>query len=184
MGEGEILVRQADRDSIGDVRSGDGFFTADRRLVVSATNDVLRHHTVARPPVQKRYPPEVVDYPSYVDNPDKAIFIAYAGRRAAGQIRLCRYWNQYAYIEDIAVDPGFRRRGIGERLLRRAIEWAHARQLPGVMLETQNINVPACRLYERCGFTLGGCDRFLYRGLHPGTEEIALYWYLIFERQS
>lgn len=28
----------------------------------------------------------------------------------------------------------------------------------GVMLETQNVNVPACQLYARCGFVLGGFD--------------------------
>jgi streptothricin acetyltransferase len=48
------------------------------------------------------------------------------------------------------------------------------------MLETQNINVAACLFYQRCGFTLGGFDRYLYRGLDPSTEEVALYWYLLF----
>jgi ribosomal protein S18 acetylase RimI-like enzyme len=68
--------------------------------------------------------------------------------------------------------------------VQQAIAWAQDRQLPGVMLETQNINVAACRLYERCGFTLGGFDRYLYQGLHPDTEEIALYWYLVFPHES
>jgi hypothetical protein len=48
------------------------------------------------------------------------------------------------------------------------------------MLETQNINVAACRLYERCSFVLGGFDACLYRGVMPGTREIALFWYLLF----
>ena len=52
------------------------------------------------------------------------------------------------------------------------------------MLETQNINVAACLFYARCGFVLGGYDRFLYRGLTPETDEIALYWYLIFDTLS
>jgi streptothricin acetyltransferase len=60
------------------------------------------------------------------------------------------------------------------------VAWARDRQLAGVMLETQNNNVAACRLYESCGFQLGGFDRCLYQGLHPGTHEIALYWYLLF----
>ena len=58
--------------------------------------------------------------------------------------------------------------------------WARTQQLAGVMLETQNNNVAACRLYESGGFQLVGFDRCLYRGLHPGTDEIALYWYLVF----
>jgi len=44
------------------------------------------------------------------------------------------------------------------------------------MLETQSNNVAACKLYERLGFTLGGFDRFLYRGEMPETREIALFW--------
>jgi streptothricin acetyltransferase len=47
------------------------------------------------------------------------------------------------------------------------------------MLETQNNNVGACKLYEACGFTLGGFDRYLYRGEMPDTREIALFWYLM-----
>jgi streptothricin acetyltransferase len=52
------------------------------------------------------------------------------------------------------------------------------------MLETQNDNVPACLFYERCGFTLAGFDRNLYRALRPDTEEIALYWYLLLPPNS
>lgn len=64
-----------------------------------------------------------------------------------------------------------------------ASPWA-ARVSPrqgSVMLETQNINVVACRLYESCGFVLGGFDACLYRGVMPGTREIALFWYLLFQ---
>jgi streptothricin acetyltransferase len=89
-------------------------------------------------------------------------------------------WNRFAIIWDIAVDPPFRRRGIGRRLIEQATAWARARDLPGVMLETQHINVAACRLYESCGFILEGFDACLYRGAMPGTREIALFWYLLF----
>jgi streptothricin acetyltransferase len=61
-----------------------------------------------------------------------------------------------------------------------AVAWARGRGLTGIMLETQNINVAACRLYERCGFVLGGFDACLYRGVMLGTREIALFWYLLF----
>lgn len=45
------------------------------------------------------------------------------------------------------------------------------------MLETQNTNLPACHLYERCGFVLGGFDRLLYRALEPASVEVAVFWY-------
>ncbi len=65
--------------------------------------------------------------------------------------------------------------------MQEAIAWARSKQLPGIMLETQNINVAACRFYESCGFKLGGMDRFLYKGISKDLDEIALYWYLLLE---
>jgi ribosomal protein S18 acetylase RimI-like enzyme len=93
---------------------------------------------------------------------------------------VCRWWNAYAYIEDLVGDVRHRRRGVGRALLERAVQWAQGHAFPGVMLESQHNNPAACRLYARCGFTLGGFDRLLYRGLDPDTHEIALYWYLVF----
>ncbi len=37
------------------------------------------------------------------------------------------------------------------------------------------------RGYESCGFVIGGFDDLLYKGLHPQTNEAAIYWYLMFE---
>ena len=51
---------------------------------------------------------------------------------------------------------------------------------PGVTLETQDNNVPACMLYEKCGFVLTGFDLYAYRNFPEARNEIALYWYLIF----
>jgi len=49
------------------------------------------------------------------------------------------------------------------------------------MLETQSNNVAACKFYASCGFVIGGVDLHLYQGLHPQSDEIAIFWYLIFE---
>jgi ribosomal protein S18 acetylase RimI-like enzyme len=91
-----------------------------------------------------------------------------------------RWWNQFAYIEDLAVNPDFRGLGIGRKLIERAIQWARENNFPGVMLETQDDNVPACTLYASCGFRLSGFDRDVYKAINPNTREAALFWYLIF----
>ncbi len=41
-------------------------------------------------------------------------------------------------------------------------------------VETQNINVPACRFYQRMGCTLGTVNRFAYPDL---PDEIQLIWF-------
>jgi streptothricin acetyltransferase len=175
-----ITLQQLDERNFCDVNRCDGTFSVDSMLVLRAENDLVRFTIVRVPPYQKRYPAEELDYTTYLHHPDKAIFLAYAGGQLAGQIIVRKNWNHYAYIEDLVVDAGFRREGVGRALLQHAVIWARAQQLAGVMLETQNNNVAACRLYESSGFQLAGFDRCLYQGLHPGTDEIALYWYLVF----
>ena len=62
-------------------------------------------------------------------------------------------------------------------LLDFAKAWARQSGLAGVRLETQSTNVPACRLYQRHGFVLGGADRLVYRADPALAHEVALYWY-------
>jgi len=177
----KITVQKLDERNFHDVNRCDGAFTVNSRLVSHAESDVIRHAVVSVPPYQKRYSTEAIDYTTYLAHPDKTIFFAYVDEQLAGQVILRKNWNHYAYIEDIAVDVGFRRLGVGRALLQHTVAWAKARRLAGVMLETQNNNVAACRLYESCGFKLAGFDRYLYKGLNPNTDEVALYWYLLFD---
>ena len=65
-------------------------------------------------------------------------------------------------------------------MLNKAEEWAKKGGMPGFMLETQDVNVPACRLYEKAGFILGGVDKKLYGATKKYSHETALYWYKIF----
>jgi streptothricin acetyltransferase len=65
-------------------------------------------------------------------------------------------------------------------LMKRAIEWAKEQNYPGLTLETQTNNVPACKLYEKFGFVLSGFDLNAYKNDPDCRDEIALYWYLIF----
>jgi ribosomal protein S18 acetylase RimI-like enzyme len=176
----EIAICQMDESSLGQVYQVDGAFTVAERLRVQARAGVLSYTVESVPPFIKRYPAEALDLASFIGNPDKVIYLAYVDENLAGQIILWENWNGYGYINDIAVDARYRRLGIGRQLIARAVEWARARGLPGLMLETQDINVAACRFYASCGFRLGGFDQYLYRGLHPEMDEVALYWYLIF----
>jgi streptothricin acetyltransferase len=179
-----LEIREVSRDNLDDVETCDGAFTVDAKLIVIAEDNAINYTIVGVTPYQKKYPPETVGYDSYVNARDQVIFLAYMNRAVAGHIRLRRNWNQFAYVEDLVVDVCHRKRGIGRALIEKAAQWAKEKHLSGVMLETQNNNVAACLFYQRCGFTLGGFDRLLYRGQDPYTDEVALFWYLTFQPQS
>jgi ribosomal protein S18 acetylase RimI-like enzyme len=71
--------------------------------------------------------------------------------RAAGTLSPHPPRNAY-YIDALAVDPGWRRRGVGRRLLADAEREAARAGLRGVALDTGLANAPARALYETYGF--------------------------------
>ena len=57
-----------------------------------------------------------------------------------------------AHVTTFAVDPRWRRRGVGERLLLALLDLAVARRAREATLEVRLSNMPARRLYEKYGF--------------------------------
>jgi ribosomal-protein-alanine N-acetyltransferase len=57
-----------------------------------------------------------------------------------------------AHITTFAVDPGWRRQGVGEALLLALLDLAQARHAREATLEVRLSNLPARRLYEKYGF--------------------------------
>ena len=83
-----------------------------------------------------------------------------------------------AALWDLRVDPDHRRQGIGAALLQGAADWARARGCVQLKIETQNVNVPACRFYANQGCHLDAIDRYGYAN-HPQVgHEVELMWYL------
>ena len=64
-------------------------------------------------------------------------------------VSLGRLW----ILNDLYVDPGVRRGGVGRRLLERARDWAVETQAKGLVLSTGVTNKTAQSLYESCGWT-------------------------------
>jgi len=79
-----------------------------------------------------------------------------------------------AVLWDLRVSPHARRRGLGAALFAGAGQWAKERNCCRLKVETQNINVPACRFYASQGCTLGAIHRFAYP---EQPEEVQLLWY-------
>jgi GNAT superfamily N-acetyltransferase len=82
--------------------------------------------------------------------------------------------DDLAVLWDIRVSPEVRGQGVGSALFRAVERWAEARGCQHLKVETQNINVPACRFYARQGCVLTAVDRYAYPEL---PEEIQLLWY-------
>ena len=176
----DIVIQRLDSGNQADLNRCDNSFTVNAELCLHAEAGRISYTVCPVTPYVKRYSPESFDAEAYIGKPDHAAWLAYLDGQIAGRILVRENWNRFALIWDIAVNPPFRRQGVGRRLIEQAAGWARERKLPGVMLESQNINVAACQLYESCGFALGGLDGYLYRGVMPGTREIALFWYLLF----
>lgn len=164
-------VRGEDHAAIAAIN---GSFLVTDELELSLCGGVLGYSVRPVTPYRKIYP----DGDNLFSVESQAL-IALIGGEIAGVMRLSENWNRFALIEDLHVDAGCRRRGVGAALIGAAVDWAKARGLPGVMLETQNNNVAACRLYQSQGFVLAGFDANLYRGLDPASREVALFWYLV-----
>ena len=88
------------------------------------------------------------------------------------------YWNKYCYIVILQLQENIRM-GLGRELINAAIQWAKKGGILGLMLETQDINLSACRFYHSCGFVLGAVDTMLY-GNCRNKDEKALFWYMQF----
>lgn len=79
-----------------------------------------------------------------------------------------------ALLWDLRVAPDVRGGGVGTALFEAACAWARTEGAQRLEVETQNVNVPACRFYAARGCTLGAVHRFVYPAL---PEEMQLLWY-------
>jgi len=175
----DIQIRQMDSNSLHQVDQFERNSIVNEHLILNILNNKISYSIMPVEPYEKILTIDPEDYTTFIDHPQKVIFFADADGKPAGQIKLIPWWNKFAYVEELIVDTEFRGKGVGRALMNRAIEWAKGRNFPGLTLETQDNNVPACRFYEKCGFVLGGFDLCAYKNL-DNASEIALYWYLIF----
>lgn len=116
-----------------------------------------------------------------------AMFLAVRGDRPIGEATVAldtsdisgfHNSRDVAGLWDFRVHPGFRRQGVGTTLFDRVVEAARLHGCPRLKIETQSINVPACRFYASQGCTLGGLDVHAYGSDPACAHETMLLWYL------
>jgi len=78
------------------------------------------------------------------------------------------FGDNEAWINNIAVDPAYRRRGVARALMDDLLARARAGGAKSVFLEVAVDNVPAQRLYDAYGFVGLGVRKNYYQ--HTGTD--------------
>ena len=91
------------------------------------------------------------------------------------EIEMLEGRKDLACLWDLRVHPNYRNIGVGRNLFSYAVNWARERQCRRLKVETQNVNVPACRFYARQGCELRGINRYAYDEM---LDETQLLWYL------
>lgn len=174
----DIAIAPATGRSIEQLAACDfSFDVAQEMQAPYDTFDSNRIKTLDRS-YRKSYGFEPGDLLEAVGQDDRIVFVAEADGRSIGYLMVSRCWSGFALVDDLAIDRQWRGGGIARMLMDHAVAWTRQAGMPGIRLETQSTNVAACRFYARYGFVLGGHDRYLYQALHPGTREVALFWYM------
>ena len=145
------------------------------RAAVAADRPVLEHLVAALQDDGRRYDPALatgmhviargsVDaMADYAENEQGLCLVAVLDGTVVGYVGCCLVvdedmwtdpdWSRSVHLQEMFVDPAFRRRGIGRRLI--AEVEAHARRLgvPRVLVTANASNPESCGAYRASGFT-------------------------------
>ncbi len=127
------------------------------------------------PPLHKRYPFDPSD-PAERADWDCAVVAEDEGRVVGFAAAQYVAWNRRVVLWHLYVAPDARGSGVGTQLLVSVEDFARSAGAWCLWLETQSVNVPAVRFYQRQGFTLCGLDTRLYDPQGDAGDEVALFF--------
>lgn len=123
-----------------------------------------------------------VDWGGELDLSGWGLITAWSGARRLGSalivqgapaIDLLEGRDDLAVLWDLRVVPEVRGRGVGTQLLRAAERWAVSRGCRHLKIETQTLNVAACRFYAGAGYELLEVSEHAYPNL---PDEVQVLW--------
>lgn len=105
-------------------------------------------------------------YRAWVENSTQgemaqALLVRREGNRVLGMVTL-GLQEGVGVIGLVAVDPGSGGKGLGKSLIRAAQAWFVEKGCRKARVVTQGENLPACRLYEKCGFSVEKTENFYH----------------------
>lgn len=157
-------------------------------LLQDGLGGILLHEVSVLKPYIKDYDTKdelPTDWARIFDVSRWGFFLARSGDRTVGAaavafstpgVNMLENRHDLSVLWDLRVRP--EARGTGIALFRQAAEWSRRHGCRQMKIETQNINVPACRFYQKMGARLGEIHRFGYAGIPETAHEIMLCWYL------
>ena len=165
-------------------------FTVDETFDEDAIAALLRGQPAAPTPIAMPYSKNYdqysnnhpTDWAKSFDLARWTIFAAYLRDQRVGgailvfddpQMELLSDCPDCGVIWDIRVKPEMRGEGIGSALLRAVENAAFEKGARALRVETQQINIPACRFYEHHGFRLERATLGAYPEI---STEIQLLW--------
>ena len=108
---------------------------------------------------------------NYIDRPGGNFWIAEAGGNVIGMVGLQRRDPGTCELRRMAVEIGWRRKGIARSLLETAEDFARAKGFRSIVLSTITTLQPAISLYEGTGYRLTGQSQYgAVTVLHYGKD--------------
>lgn len=100
-----------------------------------------------------------------IERPSAAAWVADCDGRVVGMITAqtvvsTAEGGESVWIEDVIVREGYRRRGIGRRLVQAVEQWCAGRGAARIQLLADSSNEPACAFYPKRGWTRTGMVAF------------------------
>ncbi len=110
-----------------------------------------------------------------LDNENACYVLLCEGETVIGY---CAFWQaaDSADITNVAVHPGYRRQGLGKKLLMRLLEEAASRGVGQIYLEVRLSNLAAQALYSACGFSRVGLRKKYYADNNEDAVIMAKEW--------
>jgi ribosomal protein S18 acetylase RimI-like enzyme len=147
----------------------------------------LRETPVARPYPKYGNDDDPADWAETEDLSQWAIFLATLEQRPVGGAAVAPFPPGFTIPEiqegvaglwDIRVASDARRRGVGTAMLEHCAAWARVQGFTYLDIETQNVNVPACRFYAKQGCEMIEIRRHAYAHCPEFAHEVMLIWRL------
>ena len=111
-------------------------------------------------------------FASELSKPSSICLGAFDEERLVGYVIVSRYVDAW-HVMNVAVEPGYRRRGLALRMLTSLFELNAADERRGYTLEVRVTNAGAIQLYERLGFHASGIRRGYYT---DNREDALIMW--------